>query len=295
MSKTSGTVVALGSFDGLHMGHMTVLNAAKEAAKRLDAEPVICTFKEHPLKVLNGEAPPALFTGEIMEELFASTGMDLYRLDFAEIKDYAPEAFFQKILMEELKVKGVCCGFNFSFGAKGAGTPELMRRFCKEAGVEFHELPAKRYADCTVSSTVIRSLLQEGRVGFANELLGRPFRFREPVIAGDGRGHTWGIPTINQMYPKELVVPKFGVYRSRVSVDGNTYAGATNIGVRPTVRDGESVSAETFVIGFTGDLYGKTVDLELLDFIRPEKRFSSFSELEAQIRADIATISEGII
>lgn len=288
----NGTAVALGSFDGLHIGHQTVLRAACEAAERLGAEPVICTFKEHPLKVLTGQAPPAVFTEGVMEDVLANTGMKVFRLDFAEVKDLSPKTFFETILVEQLHAKAICCGFNFTFGAGGKGTPDQMRTFCKEKGIEFYELPDKTLEGVTVSSTEIRAAIQEGNIDWANRMLGRPFRFRGTVVSGDGRGRTWGMPTINVAYPKELAAPRKGVYRTNVLVDGETFLGATNIGTRPTVREGEALSAETFLLDYQGDLYGKTVDIELLEFLRPEEKFPSFDALQAQMKADIKTISK---
>ena len=290
LDTTRGTVAALGSFDGLHIGHMAVLNAAKGLAEETGAVPVICTFKEHPLKVLRGEAPPALMEGEVKEEVYATTGMQVWHMDFATIKDMEPEEFFRKVLLEELNVKGVCCGFNFNFGARGAGTPDLLEQLCREAGIRFYAAPAMEWKGEPVSSTRIRAAMEEGDLDLANEMLGRPFRFRERVEKGYGRGHTWGIPTINQMFPEELVVPKFGVYFSVCEVNGKNYYGATNIGLRPTVDDGKAPSSETFILDFSGDLYGEHVDISLLKFLRPEQKFPSFDALKAQIMKDIEQV-----
>lgn len=282
-----GTVAALGNFDGLHIGHMAVIHAARTLAEETGAQPCICTFREHPLKVLRGAAPPALMEGELKEELYAATGMDVVHLDFDQMKDLSPEAFFRDILLKQLQVKGVCCGFNFTFGAGGKGTPALLATLCEEAGVAFSVADATQWKGETVSSTRIRRALEEGDVTLANEMLGRPFQFRQRVEEGYGRGHTWGIPTINQTYPKELVLPKFGVYCSLCDVDGVTYYGATNIGLRPTVNDGKAPSAETFLLDYEGDLYGKTVDIRLLEFLRPEQKFPDFDALSAQMRKDV--------
>ena len=285
-----GSVVALGSFDGLHIGHMAVINNAKNLATMLDAVPCICTFSEHPLKVLAGKEPPALFAGDVKDEAFRSTGIEVVKLDFASIMHMSPEAFFEEILFKTLHVAGVCCGFNYTFGDKGKGTPEMLDRMCAEHGVVFEEAEATVLDGTPVSSTRIRNALAGGNVELANRMLGRPFKYRQQVVDGDKRGRTWGIPTINQPYPEELVVPRHGVYASRCVVDGRTYFGATNIGVRPTVRDNDILSSETYLLDYEGDLYGKYVDVCLLKFLRPEKKFESFEALEAQIRNDIATV-----
>lgn len=286
----TGTVVALGSFDGLHIGHMAVINAARNIAAHTGATPVICTFSEHPMKVLTGKAPPALFTGSVRDEVFRETGVEVYRLDFKSIKDMEPREFFEEILVKTLNAKGVCCGFNYTFGKKGAGKDTDMEQFCREYGIIFSDSEAALLDGETVSSTRIRKALEDGNAELAARMLGRPFRFRQQVVDGDHRGRTWGIPTINQRYPEDLVVPRFGVYQSLCTIDGKNYTGATNIGVRPTVEEGEPVSIETNILDYEGDLYGKFVDVSLLRFIRPEQKFETFEALEEQIRSDLATI-----
>ena len=285
-----GTVVALGSFDGLHLGHMAVINEAKNMATRLDAKPILCTFFEHPKKGLTGEAPPALFTGEVREQAFRDSGVEVVKLDFASIMDMSPEEFFGEILIKKFNAKGVCCGFNYTFGAKGAGDSELLEKFCREAGMGFSASPATMLDGEVISSSRIRHALEEGNVELAERMLGRPFHYCTRVIDGDKRGRTWGIPTINQKYETELVIPRFGVYLSRCTIDGKQYYGATNIGVRPTIKEGEAVSSETFILDYTGDLYTKFVDVALLRFLRPEQKFDSLDELEEQMKQDIATI-----
>ena len=170
-----GTVVALGSFDGLHLGHMAVINEAKNMATRLDAKPILCTFFEHPKKVLTGEAPPALFTGEVREQAFRDSGVEVVKLDFASIMDMSPEEFFGEILIKKFNAKGVCCGFNYTFGAKGAGDSELLEKFCREAGMGFSASPATMLDGEVISSSRIRHALEEGNVELAERMLGRPF------------------------------------------------------------------------------------------------------------------------
>lgn len=285
-----GSIVALGNFDGLHEGHMSVINAAKNMAAATGAEPCICTFIEHPLKELKGQAPPALFDGGVKDEIFCRTGIKVIRLEFTAIKDMEPEEFFNEILIKNLNAKGVCCGFDYHFGSCGAGTPELMEKLCKEAGIKFSVSPALSVDGEPISSTRIREALKNGNIELANRMLGRPYKFRQRVVDGDKRGRTWGIPTINQPYPKRLVVPRYGVYASCCIIDGIEYYGATNIGVRPTVKNEDTVTAETNILDFQGDLYGKYVDICLLEFLRPEKKFESTKELEEQIRSDIERV-----
>ena len=180
-----GSVVALGSFDGLHIGHMAVINNAKNLATMLDAVPCICTFSEHPLKALKGKEPPALFTGDVKDEAFRNTGIEVVKLDFASIMHMSPEAFFEEILFKTLHVAGVCCGFNYTFGDKGRGTPEMLDRMCAEKGVVFEAADATVLDGTPVSSTRIRNALAGGNVELANRMLGRPFQYRQQVVDGD--------------------------------------------------------------------------------------------------------------
>ena len=238
-----GTVVALGSFDGLHLGHMAVINEAKNMATRLDAKPILCTFFEHPKKVLTGEAPPALFTGEVREQAFRDSGVEVVKLDFASIMDMSPEEFFGEILIKKFNAKGVCCGFNYTFGAKGAGDSELLEKFCREAGMGFSASPATMLDGEVISSSRIRHALEEGNVELAERMLGRPFHYCTRVIDGDKRGRTWGIPTINQKYETELVIPRFGVYLSRCT---SIMAPRTSVSAQPSRRGRPSPARRSF-------------------------------------------------
>lgn len=285
-----GRVLALGSFDGLHIGHMKVIDTARDMAEEIGAIPSVCTFLQHPLKVLTGQAPDCVFEGEVLDEAFEMLGMETIRLDFAEIKHMSPEEFFNEILINRLNAKGVCVGFNYTFGAYGKGTPKDMEKLCNEAGIAFTMVPATMYGDEPISSTRIRAAIRAGDMELATAMLGRPFHFRQTVVDGDRRGRTWGFPTINQPYPKMLAVPKFGVYESRCMVDGKIYKGATNIGVRPTVKYNDRVSSETHIIDFDGYLYGKKVDVALVRFLRPEMKFDNVEDLIDQMSKDVETI-----
>lgn len=287
--QEKGSVVALGNFDGLHIGHMAVINAASEMAKRLGSKLVIATFTEHPMKYLTGESPKELLMGKVKEDAFSSTGAEICNLDFLSLKDMEPEKFFEEVLLSMLNAKGVCCGFNYSFGAKGKGTPELLQSLCEKKGIEFFMAPATILDSEPVSSTRIRKAIFEGDIELANRMLGRPYSYDRLVVDGDKRGRSMGIPTINQLLPENMAVPKFGVYESTTTVDGKEYASLTNIGVRPTIGTGY-VSSETFIIDFSGDLYGKHITVSLLRFMRPEKKFDSIEELYAQINADVAAV-----
>ncbi len=281
-----GTVVALGNFDGLHIGHMAVIDAAKSMAKRLHCMPFALVFKEHPMTVLTGEPVPCLFTSETRAAAFKQAGVTLCLLDFAELKDMEPEEFFEKIIVKRMGARGVCCGFNYTFGKAGKGTPEDLKKLCENAGIEFSMSDELDFEGEPISSTRIREEIENGDIEKANKMLGYTFSFRQTVVDGDKRGRAMGTPTINQKLTDDMIRPKNGVYVSRVHFLGREYTAVTDIGTRPTIyNDGEPV-VETHILDFSGNLYGQKVVVSLLSYIRPEKKFDSISELEEQIKED---------
>lgn len=288
-SYQSGTVAALGNFDGLHLGHMAVINAAKDMAEKSGAKPCALIFTEHPLSVLTEKAPVTLFTENIRNEILDGMGIEVCNLDFKSLMNMTPEVFFEKIIIEMMGAVGVCCGFNYSFGKYGAGTPELLHTLCENRGIDFYMASEIDYKGEPVSSTRIRNAIETGNIEDANHMLGRAFTYRQLVVDGDKRGRLFGTPTINQYFPSELVEPKHGVYMSKTFIGDKEYYSVTNVGTRPTVGAGP-VSSETYILDFDGDLYGKYVDVSLLRYIRGEKKFDSIDELMDQIKRDAETV-----
>lgn len=278
------TAVALGNFDGMHVGHMAVLEGAKSFQKD-GLVPVAVLFDEHSMKAITGIAPPMLMTVGERNEYIIKKGLKLETIIFNEIKNLSPEDFVEKILVEKLRAGAVCCGYNYRFGKDAAGSAETMRKICDRLGIKCKIAGEVDVAGHAVSSTQIRSLIENGETEKANEMLGHKFGFSSPVIDGDKRGRRLGFPTINQELPQELVLPRFGVYRTDVTVGNRRYKGVTNIGKRPTVGT-EKILSETYIIDFDESIYGESVDIRLIKFIRPERNFSSFDELARQIKTD---------
>lgn len=281
-------VIALGFFDGVHLGHAALLNKARQEAERLGCKAAALTFDQHPDEVVFGRKTPLLNTlperERLMKERF---GMDeVLTLSFDAAMMQMPwERFAEDILCDRFRAEAVVCGHDFTFGHKGRGNAQRLR---ETFGENCHVIEAVELNGETVSSTRIRELLQQGQVEQANQMLGRNHFLTGEVIHGKQLGRTLGTPTANLLLQKNVLAPAFGVYAARV--DGKP--AVTNIGVRPTVDDGEAVTVESWLLDFDGDLYGKTVTVELLSFLRPERKFSSVEALKEQILLDGETTKD---
>ena len=270
---------ALGSFDGLHLGHRQVIGNTISAP---GLRPAVITFQQNPSVSLQKKPVPLLTTNEQKLALLEEMGVEVvYLLPFDRIRDMEPEDFVEA-LYRVCRIRALSCGFNFRFGKNGRGDAGLLKELCREKGIELSVTPPVSVAGETVSSTRIRACLEQGDVQQAGQLLGRPFGYDFEVTHGRQLGRTWGTPTINQPFPQGYVLPRFGVYASLVEVEGQKYYGDTNIGVKPTVGSDCALS-ETWIPEFSGDLYGKKVPVELLDFIRPERKFDSLDQLKNEI------------
>lgn len=281
----NGCVVALGNFDGLHIGHMSVINSALEMARQLGTVPCILMFSEHSLKALYGKAPLELFSGEIKERLLAQTKAKVKTIDFNDIKDMSAETFLNEVLIKQFNVKGICCGYNYHFGKNASGDTIKMQQFCKAYGLMLSVSEPTEYMGEPVSSTRIRKALEDGQIEQVNDMLAREFSYKEIVIDGDKRGRILGTPTINQVLSEKMAIPKHGVYASRTKIGDKSYASVTNIGVRPTIGTGV-LGSETYIIDFSGDLYGQSIEVCLLSYLRGEQKFENLDALREQIRKD---------
>ena len=284
--KNQGTAVALGYFDGIHIGHKSVLNKALQKAKEKNLVPVVVLFDIHPKKLVSGNVPPVLTTEEKKRKLLTDMGFEIFDFDFRQGMNYEPQEFIDKILVGTLSAKVVSCGFDYHYGKGGKGNAETMREDLSERGIEFYSLEPVYLGDEIVSSTAIRKFIAEGEIEKANAMLGEYFSYDFAVNKGDGLGRTWGIPTINQSFPEDFIVPKYGVYVSEVTFDGESHLGVTNVGTRPTVADA-GFRSETCILDFSGDLYGKNVQVKLVKYLREEKKFPNVDALRDAIGKDI--------
>ncbi|MBO5939060.1 MAG: bifunctional riboflavin kinase/FAD synthetase [Clostridia bacterium] len=285
------SAVALGCFDGVHLGHKAVISSAVKTAKDGHLLSVVFTFDSSPRNYFVPASVPQLTDRETKISLIEAMGVDiLVCLPFDQtIATTSAEEFFRNILVGTLGAKHLVCGYNYSFGAKGRGNAALLSSLCQEAGIGLHALTPIEEDGAPLSSSAIRQALEDGRIEDANTSLGRPYSIRATVLDGQHLGRRLGFPTINQRIDRAMAIPKQGVYLSRVTLeDGSAYFGITNVGTRPTVGS-EFIGAETHLFDFSGDLYGKQVEVELLAFLRPERKFDSVEALSAQVHGDIET------
>lgn len=291
----TGRVLAVGDFDGLHVGHRALIACLEEMALRIQDKtgerPVrtVLTFEPHPRQVLDGKPFEQIYSLRQKIRLLEESGMadEVIVLTFTPLlMRTAPEDFFSRLLVERYQAQGVAVGDNFSFGRNGSGTPELLKKLCEKAGLLCTVKECVRMMGDTVSSTRIRCLLQEGRIEEANHLLAQPYFVDGVVSPGKHLGRKIETPTVNLLMEKGRLLPKFGVYVSRTLVDGVWLDGISNVGDNPTFG-GEAPRTETFLFDFSGDLYGRHLLVELLSFVRAEKKFEDARALQAQLDKDI--------
>lgn len=259
--------IALGDFDGMHLAHRTVITGAEDVV-------VYCVNNKFSL------LQKSIFERRFPNAVFA---------DFDKIKNMSGEDFIEKIIIGEFKAGIVLCGFNFRFGKLAAHSAFDLRKYLESRGVWVRILEHLDFEGEPISSTRIRNALKNGEITKANKMLGYNFTFENTVISGDKRGRTIGFPTINQRYPGGLTPIKFGVYESRAFVDGKEYKSFTNIGVRPTWRV-EDTLCETHLFNFDEDIYDKVVRIELVNYLREERKFTSAEDLRKQLEYDKSSI-----
>ena len=281
--------VALGFFDGVHRGHAALLERVKERAAELDAVPAVLTFDVHPDTLVFGNKVPLINSAHEREKIIRGIfGIDTtIFLHFNRSMMQMPWKEFIASAVEELGIAAVVVGHDFSFGYRGEGTPERLKEWCRENSIVCDVIPAVIVDGRVVSSTEIRTLIANGEIEEANHLLGHPYTLSDVIHSGYHLGTKLGSPTINMAFPSGVVIPRFGVYAAKVWIDdGSNYEAVTNVGVRPTVSAEESVSVESHLLDFDGNLYGKHARVEFLHFQRPEQCFDTVEELAEQIRAD---------
>jgi riboflavin kinase/FMN adenylyltransferase len=284
------TVLTLGVFDGLHLGHQLIMKTVVERARAIGAVPTVITFEPHPRAVLHPEsAPPLLQTFDQKIEALGVLGIEqtiVIHFDKAFSRIRA-EDFLREAVVNRLHAKEVYLGRGFAFGHNREGNIELLRKISSQLGFIADEVPEVGLRGQRVSSSRIRELLVKGQVNLARRMLGRPYGVEGPVVHGAERGAQIGFPTAN-IHPHNRVIPRGGVYVTATLIDGQWRRSVTNIGTRPTFEIGSASSVETYVMNWSGDLYGDVVRVRFLHRLRDEKKFGSIDELTSQIGRDVA-------
>lgn len=285
-------VIALGFFDGVHLGHARLMERAVEISKEKELTPAVITFDSHPVsKILGSEVPLISSTEDragIIRRQFGITDVIFLRFD-NELMHMHWREFADK-LINNFEPAYMVCGHDYTFGYNGEGTAEMLKEVCLEHGVGCDIIQPVKMDGVRISSTLIRKLISEGDIEAANRHLGHAHVLTDIVRSGRKLGRTINAPTINMQFAKGVIVPKHGVYATKVILDdGSVWRGVTNVGVRPTVENAGNVNAETYILNYSGNLYGRSVRIEFYKFIRSEMKFDDIGALKAQIHADAAT------
>ena len=279
------TIYALGFFDGVHTGHQALLSACRQLAAAHGLAAGVVTFGTHPDALVHHDAPRLINSPKDREWLLKEKfHMDtVVTLPFDEQMRTQPWRDFLEVLREKFGAAGFVCGEDFRFGYRGQGNAVVLEGYCRDEGLPCVVIPDQTIDDIRVSSTYIRQQLETGDMATAVKFLGHPHILSGTVIHGRALGRKLGIPTANLELPEGLAVPRFGVYACSCLVDGVRYPAVTNLGTRPTV-EGHHIRVEPWILDYSGDLYGREIILEFHYFIRPEKKFPSLEELQAEIR-----------
>ena len=281
-------VIALGFFDGVHLGHGALLRRVGELAMQHRAVPAAVTFDTHPENlILKTPAVPLLSSpldrAELMRRYYGI--QDVIVAHFDERMMHMPwREFVTDYLVAEHGAVHVVAGHDFHFGYKGEGNPERLTQLCRQLGVGCDIVPKVERDHITVSSTYIRTLVAQGEMERANDFLGHPYTLTDTVVHGKKLGTTLGFPTVNLRFQPGVLIPAYGVYATRVWFEsGESRLAVTNVGIRPTVDDGDRVTVEGFILDFTGNLYGQTVRMEFYQHLRGERKFDSLAALKEEV------------
>lgn len=287
-NKYPATVIALGTFDGLHLGHTDVINTAKDYAERSGLKLAVFTFSNHPLALIRPDLVPVrIISAEEKIKLLESFGVD-YLINIPFTEDFAalsPDEFLDRLAC--FNYRCLVVGENFTYGFLGSGKTETLERSGRKNGFDVIVRPLVKMNGNVVSSTGIRNLIQAGHIEYANRMLGRAYAITGKIVYGEQRGRKLGFPTANiELLHGEMAVPAPGVYAVTASIEGSIYEGMGNIGNNPTFNDVEHARLEVNLFNCSGDLYGKTMSVQFHKYIRAEKKFSGVEELCRQIEED---------
>ena len=282
-------VIALGFFDGVHLGHAALLGRTNERARELSAKPFVLSFDTHPGQFISGDPVPLINSPEgrvdLIQRLFGIRDVLLLHFDL-RMRQMGWRDFVT-VLQEEFGAVHVVCGRDFRFGYQGEGTADLLQEACEARGMDSDVMEEVCLDGGAVSSSRIRTLLQGGEMEEANRLLGHPHTLVDTVRHGYKLGRTLGAPTINMLFPEGVLQLPHGVYATRVYIGDEAHFAVTNVGLRPTARRPEQVTVESYILDYAADLYGREVRVEFFHYLRPELKFEDLHALKTQIKADV--------
>lgn len=281
------SVIALGNFDGVHKGHMELINKAVARADDLNIKSSILLFNEHTDNLIKVGKKDIITTNQTKFEILENLGVDIiYLINFTrEFMAYTPKMFLKDFLADNLKIRGVVVGYDYTYGFKKSGDVDFLLEN-KDLFDTIDVINQISSHGEKISSTLIRDLIEEGRIKEANDLLSRPYKLIGEIIHAKGLGKKMGYPTANLKLVDNFVIPRYGVYDTDIIINGERFKASTNIGTNPTVEH-DGIKIEAHILDFDRDIYGEIVELELLDFVRPELKFDSIEELFDQIAKDV--------
>lgn len=286
LKKNPNLSLALGFFDGVHLGHKAVIQSAVDFAKQNGNKSAVITFSDHPCCYFWGVCPKYILTRKQREQRIKELGVDyLYELDFESIAGLTAQDYLKDILINHFTPVSISTGWNHNFGCKKSGNVKFLQDNSKKYGYEYFELSPQKLDNEIISSTTIRKLLSDGNIAKANDMLGSKFSISGEVVKGNQIGRTIGFSTANLVYPPELIELPYGVY----SVNTNYGKAIANFGIRPTVNGSHAV-LEVHILDFDKDIYGEEISVNFNKMIRAEKKFSSLDALKEQISLDIQMI-----
>lgn len=293
INKSESCYIALGSFDGIHKGHLSLIKKIVDLANENNGKSIVYTFRNHPRDIIKSKGTPKLLiNNEEKINILESNLVDIiYFEEFNEtFMKHSPEKFIE-YLCTKFNVKGIVVGFNYKFGYKNLGDTKLLKTLSNKYKYKTFILPPSTYKEKIISSTTIRNELSRGHIEEANNMLTRPFMLSGEIVNGKKIGRTIDFPTANLKYSSRAILPKVGVYYTSVEVDNNIYKGITSIGSNPTVNGGE-ITVETYILDFNKDIYGKKIRIYFLKWIRSEKKFDSLQDLKNQLEEDKSSAKE---
>ena len=287
ISTNKNTIVSIGNFDGVHLGHQAILNTLIIQAKKLNLKPIIITFEPHPNFFLNPKSNFSLICQpKLKQQLLNQYNVKVIYISFEKsFSQLTSHEFIEKVLIKKLNTKALIQGHSHRFGKQGTGNINLLKKIFKKENV--FEIPSLTLNHQAINSTLIRKLITKGDLQTTQQYLSRPFQFEGVIIKGDGRGRKLGFPTANIQTDTQIIQPAQGVYQAHITVEKQEFLAIVNIGTRPTFKNDEIIHIEAHILNFNQNIYGKTVNLKLYLCIREQKKFESSKQLQDQIIKDI--------